>query len=109
MRNLVFVFVLSVVSFLLAASGSQGAIGRSPGPIASASQVAGPQSMTVWITFADGSRWPGIISWWGSPEEIDWRSSTVTVNENGKMRFISNWWLLGATVTARQSTTLLGL
>lgn len=65
--------------------------------------------MLVWITFADGSKWAGIVSWWGSPEVIDWGSSTVVVVDNGRMRFVSNWWLVGATITARSATTLLGL
>ena len=98
-----FVSCLVAVAALVLVSGSKApaAIKAAPKPVATATQVIGPQSAKVWVAFPDGSVLPGWVTWTGSPEAIDWGTAVVQVYIDGVLTRISSWWLVATTVTTR--------
>ena len=98
-----FVSVMVAVAalVLVGASTAPAAIKAAPKPVASATEVIGPQSAKVWVAFPDGSVLPGWVTWTGSPEAIDWSTAVVQVYIDGVLTRISSWWLVVTTVTTR--------
>ena len=98
-----FVSTVVAVAALVLVSGSKApaAIKPAPKPVASATEVIGPQSAKIWVAFPDGSVLPGWVTWTGSPEAIDWGTAVVQVYIDGVLTKISSRWLIAVVVTTR--------